>query len=99
MGEREFADIMYHLAGAYRDDRYIDDNVISTWYEYFKNIPSDLVKYAVIKWIKYESRKPEISDLLPAIMTKDRLFRLDVQLKKYEKQSAKKAPGIWESIK
>ena len=55
---------MYHLAGAYMYDYYRDGDNIDAWYKYFKDYDIGIFHYAVCYWIRRESKRPYIADIL-----------------------------------
>ena len=54
---------MDFLAGAYTD-RFIQENVLRTWYEVFKDIPGDIFKANCEAWVKLTPKAPTIAELL-----------------------------------
>lgn len=60
----DFGNAMRMLSGAYRDDRYMAENVLTTWFKYFGKYDADVFSDVLDDWIQHEPKSPQISDLI-----------------------------------
>lgn len=63
MDKKIFREKMEILAGAYRDPRYISDQVLKTWYEFFKDTPPERLEEAIREWVTSEANAPAIANI------------------------------------
>lgn len=91
MTEIEFADVMQKLSCAYRgkfaikpdDSEKVKDEVLESWYEFFKDYRADAFEQIAREWIEDEDKAPLIKDL------KHKTRQLSNRLDKEDKEGKK----------
>lgn len=61
--ENYFRGIMHHMAEAYCYKDLTDENVINTWYKYFKYADDTALLTAVVRHIRNREEKPTIASI------------------------------------
>jgi hypothetical protein len=90
MTENEFASVMQDISNAFRgkfavkpdDSEEIKNDILTTWYKFFKDYKIEAFEEISRTWIEKEDKAPLIKDL----KTKTRL--LDERMRKAEKEKA-----------
>lgn len=70
MVKQDFIKTMNVIAGSYRDDRYIAENVLGAWYKFFGKFDADVFSSMADEWIRHNAKSPQISDLISACNAK-----------------------------
>ena len=63
MNKEFFVKQMELIAGAYRQDNFLSEGVLNTWYEFFKDIDPEVFEKNVRVWIKLNTKPPTIAEL------------------------------------
>lgn len=58
-----FAQQMALIANAYMKKDYMTEKVLTTWYEFLKDIPEDRLTNAIKSWVRANRVPPTIADI------------------------------------
>lgn len=63
MDKSFFAGQMAIIANSYMNDAFVSEKVLTTWYEFLKDVPEDRLQKAVKNWVGGNRTQPTIADI------------------------------------